>query len=113
MTVGSRANVLVAANPDQASMLTEWLHAAGFDAIALQEFDAVTQPSVVATLLRWPLEVDIETLPRPIILLYEPGAELQPVVGAVAQVIEVPDSKDVRSLLAWSAKMSGVLREIA
>ncbi|MGK0156859.1 MAG: chemotaxis response regulator CheB [Neolewinella sp.] len=113
MIVGSRANVLVAADPDQAGMLTEWLHAAGFDAIALDEFDAVTQPSVVATLLRWPFEVDIETLPRPIILLYEPGAELQPVVGAVAQVIEVPDSKDVRSLLAWSAKMSGVLRELA
>lgn len=111
--VDARANVLVAAHPDQASMLTEWLHAAGFEAIALHDFDPGAQPPVIATLLRWPLEVDLETLPRPIVLLYEPGAELQPVVGVVAEVIELPNSKDVRSLLAWSSKMSGVLREIA
>ena len=93
-------------------MLTEWLHAAGFDPVGLDQDRRPAQP-IAVTLLRWPLEIDLETVPRPIILLYEPGADLQPVVGAVAEVLEVPDSEDVRSLLAWSAKMGAMLREIA
>lgn len=112
MTAGERANVLVCAGDDHVEMLTEWLHAAGFAARSWRDHEANPGTDVALTLLRWPVDVDLATLPRPIILVYEPGADLQPVVGAVAELIEVPDSNDVRSLLAWSANLGGMLREI-
>lgn len=112
MTAGERANVLVCADGDHVEMLTEWLHAAGFAARSWRDDEAHPCTDVALTLLRWPVDVDLATLPRPILLVYEPGADLQPVVGSVADLIEVPDSNDVRSLLAWSAKLGGMLREI-
>lgn len=102
---------MLAASPQHRDMLSEWLAAAGFDVVAKDARERGGR--IVATLLRWPCEVDLATLPRPIILLYEQGAQLQAAVGRVSEVVELPDSADVRSLLAWSANMSNVLRQLA
>ena len=111
MSGTTRPCIKVIAPLEHADMLQEWLCAAGFDAVTGSAPADVAR--VVATLVRWPAEVDLQSLPRPIILLYEAGADLQPVVGFVAEVLELPDSHDMKSLLAWSTKMSGVLWQIA
>jgi len=109
VTNATRPLVAIAATNEHAGMLEEWTAAAGFDAVSLHSPKDGDGVRVCATLVRWPIDLPIQELPRPVILMYEPGAELQSVVGGVAEVMEVPDSKDVSSLLSWSANLGAML----
>jgi chemotaxis response regulator CheB len=108
----TRPLVVLEAPGDDADMLAEWLLAAGFDAAPHDAIDDEQQRRVVCSLVRWPVVVDLRTLPPPVLLLYQPGADLRPVVGAVSEVVELPDSQDVKSLLEWSTKLNSVLRQV-
>jgi len=108
----TRPLVVLEAPGDDVDMLAEWLLAAGFDAAANDAVDDEAQTRVVGSLVRWPVTVDLRTLPPPVVLLYDPGADLRPAVGAVQEVLELPDSQDVKSLLEWSTKLNSILRQI-
>lgn len=109
MSAATRPLVAIAASEEHTGMLAEWTAAAGFDAVLLHSPADGLDVRVCATLVRWPIEMPIQELPRPVILMYERGAELQSVVGGVAEVVEVPDSEDVSSLLRWSASLGAML----
>jgi two-component system, chemotaxis family, protein-glutamate methylesterase/glutaminase len=102
--------VALASDDDYEKMLAEWLTAAGFVCINLRDLDGGSRKQVVATLVRWPTVVDLSELPGQVILLYEQGAQLSVLSEQVSDVLELPDSQDVHSLLDWSAKLSGLLR---
>ncbi len=108
MRASTRPGVVLAAEASEREMLAEWLLAAGFDAV-----DATSDaaPAPICSLLRWPAAVDLAALPAPVIALYEPGADVRPLVGRVRAVVEMPDSSDVTSLLAWSSRLNQLLRE--
>lgn len=112
MTAATRPLVVLESPGDDCEMLAEWLLAAGFDAAPSNDVDDDLQRRVVCSLVRWPVAVDLRTLPPPVILMYEPGADLRPVVGAVQEVLELPDSQDVKSLLEWSTKLNSILRQV-
>jgi len=109
----TRPRVAIAAAPGEADMLLEWVSAAGFEPVVCADPVGDEARSVCATLVRWPVEVAIGSLPKPVILMHEPGADLQPLVRSVADFMAVPDSRDVASLLAWSAKLGERLWDIA
>ena len=103
-----RPKVCLVAAGDERAMLSEWLLAAGFDAV-----DATSSAcceDVVCSIVRWPAELDPGALPSPVLGLYPPGADLQAVVGQVQDVVELPDNQDVSSLLAWSKRLNELLR---
>ena len=99
---------LVVAGADSA-MLAEWVAAAGFDPVRVGGDAAHGQLEVCATLVRWPVDVSLAELPQPVILMYEQGAELGGVVGSVANTLELPDRREVSSLLAWSSQLGEML----
>lgn len=104
----SRPKVCLVADGDERAMLSEWLLAAGFDAVDTTSTESSQAP--VCSLVRWPAQVELGALPTPVLALYAPGAELQAVVGQVQDVVELPDSQDVSSLLAWSKRLNELLR---
>ena len=108
MTDACRPKVCLVADGDERAMLSEWLLAAGFDAVDAASADRSQAP--VCSLVRWPAQVTLGALPSPVLALYEPGAELQAVVGQVQDVVELPDSQNVSSLLAWSKRLNELLR---
>ena len=76
-----RPRVCLVADGDERAMLSEWLFAAGFDAVDAASAECSQAP--VCSLVRWPAQVELSSLPSPVLALYEPGAELQAVVGQV------------------------------
>ena len=108
MTTSPRPEVVLAADGSEREMLAEWLLAAGFDAVEAEREGA---PAAICSLLRWPAAVDLTALKAPVIALYEPGADVRPLVGRARAVVELPDSGDVSSLLAWSRRLNQLLRE--
>ena len=111
MTDACRPKVCLVADGDERAMLSEWLLAAGFDAVDAASAESSQAP--VCSLVRWPAQVELGALPSPVLALYEPGAELQAVVGQVQDVVELPDSQDVSSLLTWSKRLNELLRGAA
>lgn len=118
MTTSQRPAVLLVADDSAAGeMLHEWLVAAGFE-VRLQAGgscevgDLATGPPV-ACLVRWPCALDLAAQLAPVVLLYEAGADLRGVGRNVVELIELPDTGDVQSLLAWSSRLGGVLWALA
>ncbi len=92
-----------------ADMLCEWLRAAGFAPRAAEPVDAGN----AALLVRWPCEVDLGAVAAPVVLLTEAGAEVPvPVQRLVAEVVELPDIRDIKSILEWSRLLTSVLRSL-
>jgi len=108
-----RATVAVVADEQEAAMLCEWLAAAGFDALRLDGSSCLLpNPSIAACLVRWPVDVDLSALPRPVVLLFEPGCDVREAVGHVTEVLPLPDRGDVRSLLDWSSQLGSMLHHL-
>ncbi|HEB54035.1 MAG TPA: hypothetical protein ENI87_12345, partial [bacterium] len=110
MAPRQRSRVVLCAPQDELDMLAEWLRAAGYEPVAADAAAAGTS-GPIASLVRWPVADDLSGLCAPVIVLYEPGAELNALVGIVSEAIELPDQRDVHSLIAWSTMLSAVLRD--
>jgi len=98
-------------DPDQdtASTLSEWLRAAGYSPQLVED----VRGPLAACLVRWPTTVSLARTACPIVLMADRGASLsEDVTSQVAEVVVLPDSSDMKSLLAWSAQLTAVLRQI-
>ncbi|MEZ6036704.1 MAG: CheB methylesterase domain-containing protein [Planctomycetota bacterium] len=107
-----RARIAVAASDHDAEMLREWLQAAGFDAVPIGVQGHSCVVGARATLVGWPVGVDLAALPKPVVLLYEPGRDPGVAARLAAEVLQWPDRSDVKSLLAWSAQLGTLLHRL-
>lgn len=92
-----------------AAALEEWLLAAGYHPVRSAELD----PGAAVQLVHWPSDLDLSAATTPLVLLCErEGRSLQRLPTAVAEMIELPDSRNIRSILQWSTQLHGVLRRL-
>jgi two-component system chemotaxis response regulator CheB len=97
------------AEPELASMLGEWLRAAGFEPIAADP----AEPGIAALLGRWPATNDLSLVRAPVVLLVDAAAHVPPTVRArAAEVVVLPDTRDIKSILEWSKLLMSVLRAV-
>ncbi|MFK7740191.1 MAG: CheB methylesterase domain-containing protein [Planctomycetota bacterium] len=98
------------ASGDARKFLADWLRAAGFCACSPggEPHCAGAGLPSLAVLPATPAELAV--LPAPLIVLYEPGADLQAAAGRDAELIELPDRDDARSLIRWSNLLNATLR---
>lgn len=100
---------LIGADAALAGMLVEWLHAAGFEPRAAEPAD----PGNAALLVRWPCGADLAGSRAPVVLLVEPRAAVPVEVQRHAvEVVELPDTRDIKSILEWSKLLISVLRAV-
>lgn len=107
---GQRLTIgIVDADHDAAGTLEEWLRAAGYAPKRVEEVGGALD----ACLVRWPTKVALDRAACPLVLLADRQATLpEQSVLHVAEVVTLPDSSDIKSLLAWSAQLTAVLRQV-
>ena len=108
MSAGERPLVaLRGADGSLAALLAEWLPAAGF-------VPQAELPGADAVLAVWPGCGELPLHGAQVVLLVPVGAEVPAgVQRRVAEVVPLPDSRDVRSLFEWSKLLVSVLRTAA
>jgi len=106
----ARIGVLtVGQSADEVAALSEWLVAAGFQPEACDSPGAGSE----VLLVRWPTSADLGFVAVPVVLLAERAQEVPPAMATLAaEVLELPNVCDMKSLLGWSSQLSAVLRQL-
>ncbi len=107
-----RPLIALEASGEDREMLAEWLDAAGVDSARGELLKVPGARAAVGSLVRWPCSADVAELPQPVVVLYEAGADLQDAVGVACEILELPDPRDVSSLLSWSNQLNSCLRRV-